>query len=108
MTVATSGLIDSGLRRRYAVPTELDLAQQRGDFLQQIGAILEIRLEQRPRRVVVEPLEILRELAAALLVEPEHQRLDDRQRLADLLALRRDFSALEMAAGFHDAAQGRV
>jgi hypothetical protein len=55
-------------RRRDAVPTELDLAQQRADLLQQIAAVLELRTQQRSRRVVVESLEVRRDLAASDLV----------------------------------------
>src|SRR5688572_24441867 len=67
ITLPTRTLIGSSLRRlRNAVPAELDLPQQRDDFLQQVGTVLEVRPEQRARRVVVQPLEVLCELSAPI------------------------------------------
>src|SRR5690606_9741779 len=89
-----AGLKTSGSRRGPvdAFPAGFDLAHQRRHLVERIGAVVEVRTQQRPRDVLVKPLEVCGDLAALLLVETHVEPLDQTQRLVDLLALRPRFA----------------
>src|SRR5690606_2093459 len=57
----------------YCIPPSLDLSDQPRHLVERLDAVLHVGLEQGAHRVVVQPLQVLRELAAAFEVEAQQQ-----------------------------------
>src|SRR5690606_40714783 len=79
------------------IPARLHFTHERRDLVERGRIVVDVRAQQQPRDVLVELLEVRCDLAAALLVEAHVQPLDDAERAADPIALRRDLLALDVS-----------